>query len=188
MQSWKAWEETVPVQHMGDIWCDPSCGSIAQEPFEGTLTSTNCSILEHKSALKRVWLTSASTVLLPKSAQTGTAEFNDRISCYDFTALSLNQIQLCFGNVSCAGLCFINRSIQWILAVTTQLLGEESQEIIHPDERGSGICSICTVGREHISAEGAGPEQSLQGPWLQYKETCRQAGMCQPAPRTESGK
>lgn len=113
---------------MVDIWCDPSCASIAQEPCEGTLTTTNCSILEHKSTLKRVWLTSASTVSLPKSAQTGTAEFNDRMSCYDFTALSLNQIQLYFGNVSCAGLCFINRSIQWILAITTWLLGEESQK------------------------------------------------------------
>lgn len=123
---------------MVDIWCDLSRASIAQEPCEGTLTTTNCSILEHKSTLKRVWLTSASTVLLPKSAQTGPAEFNDRISCYDFTALSLNQIQLCFGNVSCAGLCFINRSIQWILAVTTRLLGGGEPEIIHPDGKGPG--------------------------------------------------
>lgn len=118
----------MPGQHMVDIWRDPSRACIAQEPCEGTLTTMNCSILEYKSTLKRVWLTSASTVWLPKSAQTGPAEFNDRTSCYDFTALSLNQIQLCFGNVSCAGLCFINRSIQWILAVTTRLLGEASQK------------------------------------------------------------
>lgn len=37
-------------------------------------------------------------------------------------------------------------------------------------------------------SEGAGPEQSLQWPWLQHKETCREAGMSQPAPRTETGK
>lgn len=109
----------MPVQHMVDIWCDPSLVSIAREPCEGTLATQNCSILQYKSTLEKVWLTSASIVLLPERAQTGPAEFNDRRSCYDFIALSLNLIQLCFGNVSCAGLCFINRSAQWILAVAT---------------------------------------------------------------------
>lgn len=97
---------------MVDIWCDPSLVSIAREPCEGTLATQNCSVLQYKSTLKWLWLTSTSIVLLPERAQTGPAEFNDRISCYDFIALSLNQIQLCFGNVSCAGLCFINRSIR----------------------------------------------------------------------------
>lgn len=107
------------MQHTVDIWCDPSLVSIAWEPCEGTLATQNCNTLQCKSTLKRVWLTSASIVLLPEHAQTGEAEFNDRISCYDFIALSLNQIQLCFGNVSCAALCFINWNIRWILAVAT---------------------------------------------------------------------
>lgn len=174
---------------MVDIWCDLSRASIAQEPCEGTLTTTNCSILEHKSTLKRVWLTSASTVLLPKSAQTGPAEFNDRISCYDFTALSLNQIQLCFGNVSCAGLCFINRSIQWILAVTTRLLWGGEPEIIHPDGKGpggfagskqwEGSTSLHAVRRCRSTAVPAEALVSLQG-------ICRELWMCQSAPRIEA--
>lgn len=102
---------------MVDIWCDPSLVSIAQEPCEETLATQICSILQYKSTLKGVCLASPSIVMLPEHAQIRPSEFNDRISCYDFIVLSLNQIQLCFGNVSCAGLYFINRSVQWILAV-----------------------------------------------------------------------
>lgn len=107
------------MQHIVEIWCDPSLFDIAWEPCEGTLATQNCRILQYKSALKRVWITSASIVLFPEQAQTGPAEFNDRISHYYFIGLPLNQIQICFGNVSCAGLCFINRRVLWILAVAT---------------------------------------------------------------------
>lgn len=178
---WKLWEETGYVQHMVDIWCDPSLASIAQEFCDGTLTTQNCCILQYKSTLKCAWLTSASIGLLLEHTQTELAEFNDRKNCYYFIALTkpdpatlwecelwwpFRYNQECSMNSSCSNLTF----------------GAGD----YPDRKISsqGCCRICTIWAARIYRSIAFSPVGSVGPQRKLE-----AGGCrvfQSAPKAET--